>query len=276
MSKHANYTDPLKPLTVESYDLPSDGVHQGSLPTHLLTFSLGQGCNLFERHGGQTRTAFLGTETFTLTPAGLERDWYWQDPASILCLELSPSVFNDVVQASDLNSHCLNLIPRFGDLDPQLQRLGRILLSEVQNPGLASELYFDSLTQTLVIQLLRRHTTLGLQSIDSTQDISSQRLQSVLDYIHAFPQDPCRLSDLASLAHLSSYHFIRVFQQTTGFTPYQYVLHHRIELAQQLLKDPQLSITAVAHQVGLSEGQLTRHFKRLKGVTPATFRRNIG
>ncbi|WP_421654392.1 helix-turn-helix domain-containing protein [Leptothermofonsia sp. ETS-13] len=45
-----------------------------------------------------------------------------------------------------------------------------------------------------------------------------------------------KLSDLAELPGLSQFHFSRLFKQSIGFSPYQYVLQQRVERGRQLLK----------------------------------------
>ena len=47
-------------------------------------------------------------------------------------------------------------------------------------------------------------------------------------------------------AGMSSSHFIRSFRQSTGHTPYQFLLHQRVKRAQFLMRDPLASLTEVA------------------------------
>jgi AraC-like DNA-binding protein len=60
----------------------------------------------------------------------------------------------------------------------------------------------------------------------------------------------------------------------TGLPPHQYVIVRRIERARQLLQaGTNLSLAEVALRAGFSDqSQLTRHFKRIVGVTPGQFR----
>jgi AraC family transcriptional regulator len=98
----------------------------------------------------------------------------------------------------------------------------------------------------------------------------------VREYIDAQIPNEITISDLADLAGLSRYHFIRAFKDTVGLTPYQYVLSERIRRARDLLSSLDLSLGDVALAVGFSgASDLNRVFRRFAGVTPTVFRREL-
>jgi len=86
------------------------------------------------------------------------------------------------------------------------------------------------------------------------------------------------LKRMASVANLRPYEFVRQFKAATGLTPYQYVIHSRVERAQQLLRTHgKLSLAEVAVRTGFSDqSHLTSLFKRIIGVTPRQFRLSAG
>ena len=80
---------------------------------------------------------------------------------------------------------------------------------------------------------------------------------------------------MAAVAHLSPYHFARQFKAATGLPPHQYVIARRVERAQQLLRQGDLSLAVVAACAGFSDqSQLAQNFKRVVGVTPGQFRKS--
>jgi AraC family transcriptional regulator len=104
--------------------------------------------------------------------------------------------------------------------------------------------------------------------------LSGRRLRAVLEYIHRHLAADLTLRDLAAVAHLSPYHFARLFKISTGLPPRQYVIACRVEWAKQLLRGgDDLTLAQVAARAGFSDqSQFSRHFKRHVGVTPKRFR----
>ena len=107
--------------------------------------------------------------------------------------------------------------------------------------------------------------------------LTARQLRRVKEFIEAQIPNEITISDLAALAGLSHYHFIRSFKDTVGLTPYQYVLSERIRRARGLLSKPDLSLGDVALAAGFSDAsQLNRVFRKFVGVTPTAFRRETG
>jgi AraC-like DNA-binding protein len=82
------------------------------------------------------------------------------------------------------------------------------------------------------------------------------------------------MQDLASLAGMSVDHFGRSFKKATGKTPYQYVLDKRLELAQMLLRNSELTLVEVALTVGFSsQSHMTKLFSQKFGYTPGYYQK---
>jgi len=78
---------------------------------------------------------------------------------------------------------------------------------------------------------------------------------------------------VAELAELSLFHFSRVFKQSTGMTPLQFVTRERMLLAQQLIRETSRSLIEIALEVGYtSPGHFAEVFRRTVGMTPSEFR----
>jgi len=87
---------------------------------------------------------------------------------------------------------------------------------------------------------------------------------------------PLTLDALARHARVSPRTFSRRFAADTGYTPMEWILRARVDLARELLERSELGIERIAADVGLGTGaNLRAHFRRLLGTTPSEYRRTF-
>jgi AraC-like DNA-binding protein len=99
-----------------------------------------------------------------------------------------------------------------------------------------------------------------------------QAVARARDYLESHYADNPSLQQLAAAAYLSPFHLIRVFQYELGLSPHAYLTQVRVRHARSLLAQGQ-PIVSVANATGFSDqSHLTRHFKRILGVTPGQYR----
>jgi AraC family transcriptional regulator len=95
----------------------------------------------------------------------------------------------------------------------------------------------------------------------------------VFEYIEANLDREIALSALADTAGMSPHYFSELFKQSVRFSPYQYVLHRRIEHARKLLSQPSVTVLEAAVRCGFSDqSQFTKVFRRIVGMTPTGYR----
>lgn len=100
-----------------------------------------------------------------------------------------------------------------------------------------------------------------------------QKFNSLMDYIDTHYMEDLNLDEIASSTGFSKYHFSRLFKQYTNFTFCDYLCYRRIKVAEELLAQPDLSITEVALQAGFpSISTFNRLFKQQKNCTPSEYR----
>ncbi|MCR4830915.1 MAG: AraC family transcriptional regulator [Pseudobutyrivibrio sp.] len=110
-------------------------------------------------------------------------------------------------------------------------------------------------------------------STTSTTYKNAISLSNVCSYISEHFTEDLTLEDISTYAGFSKYHFERIFTNYTGTTYYQYLQHLRINYAQTLLSNPELSVTDIAFQAGFTScTAFTRAFKKSTGYPPSQFR----
>jgi AraC family transcriptional activator FtrA len=101
-------------------------------------------------------------------------------------------------------------------------------------------------------------------------------LAQLLSWVQERLDQPLTVTDLAKRANTSPRHLGRQFRAVTGQTPLQWLLTQRVRRAQQLLESTDDGIEKVAVATGLGTATtLRRHFHRVVGVPPNTYRRSF-
>lgn len=99
------------------------------------------------------------------------------------------------------------------------------------------------------------------------------KFMEVCNYITDHLDEEINTDRLAEIAGFSKFHFSRLFKEFTGYSSHEYLIQRRLETAEQLLANPDLSITDVAMQSGFNSlSTFTRVFKAEKEMTPSAFR----
>jgi AraC-like DNA-binding protein len=84
------------------------------------------------------------------------------------------------------------------------------------------------------------------------------------------------LEELATIAHLSKYHFSNRYKALTGYSPIKHFLHMKIEYACQLLDSSELSVKAIADAVGYDDAlYFSRLFRQTMGLSPRAYRSSV-
>ncbi len=100
-----------------------------------------------------------------------------------------------------------------------------------------------------------------------------QKFNALMDYIDEHYMEDLNLEDIAKSIGFSKFHFSRLFKQYTNFTFCDYLCYRRIKVAEELLAEPDLSITEIALQAGFpSISTFNRLFKQRKNCTPSEYR----
>lgn len=96
-----------------------------------------------------------------------------------------------------------------------------------------------------------------------------RRFDGICSYINGNMQRKITNAELAEMANMSIYHFIRAFRKETGFTPHEFILRARINTAMFLLKATSMSLSDITYRCGFAnESAFSNSFRSMTGMTP--------
>jgi AraC-like DNA-binding protein len=108
----------------------------------------------------------------------------------------------------------------------------------------------------------------------STRQELWRRLNRARDFIRARFETPLSLADMAGVACLSPFHFLRAFKAAFGMSPHQFMTACRVDRSKFLLERTEMPVTEVCLAVGFdSLGTFSSWFRRHNGVSPREWKR---
>lgn len=159
---------------------------------------------------------------------------------------------------------------------PRLATLMQLVDEETREQRAARELVLERLLEVLLIEALRSGTE-PTSAPGLSRGLGDERLAAALHAMHARPEHPWTVADLANEAALSRSAFFVRFNRIVGLPPMEYLLTWRMALAKQLLRDRNLGIDQVAERVGYgSASTFSVAFARHAGMPPARYARMAG
>jgi AraC-like DNA-binding protein len=127
------------------------------------------------------------------------------------------------------------------------------------------------LVEMLLVEAMRL-TTAGGAPPGLLRGLGDERLAMALKQIHVRIDYPWTVGELAKAAALSRSTFFDRFTRTVGVAPMEYLLAWRMEIAKDLLRRDELTVTEVAERVGYgSTSAFSVAFSRHVGEPPSRY-----
>lgn len=105
---------------------------------------------------------------------------------------------------------------------------------------------------------------------------TDMRIARLVDYVQQHIADSISIDELADIACLTKPYLIRMFRNSLGTTPLQYIIRKKVQKAQALLLDTDQSVAAIARAVGMQDASyFIRLFRKNLGVTPQEYRQKL-
>ena len=158
----------------------------------------------------------------------------------------------------------------FFDDEQQTRRFHQLIQLNWSEPGehlLTSSLASELLDHALLSQVGMRS---GLQLKGG---LAAYQRRQLVDMIEQQLAEPLNIGQLAAHCALSPYHFARMFRQSFGVPPHQYLLARRLARARDLLRNSAMGLGDIALACGFaSASHFANRFKQTLGGTPGEYR----
>jgi AraC family transcriptional regulator len=190
----------------------------------------------------------------------------------------------DLGEALDSEGEVVRAPVEFGEnlrrhdktVSPVLRYIRRHVALGVDAPAWYEEQFAFLLERLLNAERERRRASGRIECVGAPRRRElMKRMGWATDFIHSNLQRELTLPDVARAARLSQFHFLRVFRQLHGVTPFAYIGAQRTERALALLRTTRLSVNEIADQVGLSRLALWRRVRAASGAAPQHLRQEL-
>jgi AraC-like DNA-binding protein len=205
---------------------------------------------------------WVGGGRVAVIPPGVEHRYHALSPNRIVVADF----------AADRPESRLALRPgrTFRAQDARLISLTSTLQAEARSGGLGDPLVADALLRYLVAAL---SVTRMPGDVRGTAAAHRQVAAAAERYLREHFREPLTAAEVAAAVGVSPSHLHRIFRADTGSTLVSRVHRLRLEAAAQLLRESDLTVLAIAHEVGfMSQSHLTRLFTRHFGCAPGRYR----
>ncbi len=121
-------------------------------------------------------------------------------------------------------------------------------------------------------EMIEHHTDADVLPPSDRSVKTLSAIRNVLYKIETDYASNLTLSELAAIANLSENYFCRLFKKMTSYSPIDYLISYRINIAEYMLKNSDKTITEIALDCGFDDvSHFIKFFKRKKGVTPKQY-----
>lgn len=160
--------------------------------------------------------------------------------------------------------------------DARLSALGAAVHAEMVAGFPSGRLFLDSVERAIAVALVNGHAVRHRPVQIYRGGLGSARLRRIKELVDAKMEDDLSLDEMAQSVGLSTAHFARMFRQSTGETPHQFVLRQRVERAKVMLRAPDARVLDVSVACGFKTQQhFAQVFRDACRVSPTEYRQDF-
>lgn len=257
-------------IIVEQHRLPPAEMPEHSVTGHGISVNVGAQPTSFawtrRRGGWDDRPTYPGHCRILMH--GESHPTRWLQTYNEVSLIIDPQFVADVVE-DELAANRIEFVSQHSVADSVIVYYATKFREELTADTPNGAMYAETATIGLVLHLLANHGVAKPKLPSPRGKLNAFQLRSVVDFLDAHISADVSLVSLAQQAHVSPFHFARLFRRTLGVPPHQFVLQLRVQRALRLMKARTLSLAQIAVECGFhDQPHLTKAFRKLLGTTP--------
>ena len=197
------------------------------------------------------------------------------NPTKLVCGHMS---FDATVRHPFLESLPASVVVRWTDYADRsaLSDVFRFITREVSRGQSGSEAVIRRLSEVLFIEAIRFWAETQYADAGLLAALADDNIGPLISAVHALPDSGWSLEKMSRTAGLSRTVLAERFKDVLGISPMRYVTFWRMQVAKRYLATTDYPVEEVGRRVGYESGpSFLRSFKKIEGMTPGQFRKQV-
>lgn len=254
-------------FTLKRYTRVFTNTFDRTMTRHTLQYNLGPPAPFSWRSHDAWVTEYSSTGSVVeLLSVGDAESLQWDGKYNAFDIAFEPSFIDNLLEKENFRFRQVRNIN-----DSFLTDIGMKLCEYTFGNSTTQQVHAQSLGVTCAIHLATAYSNDDKKIYAPKGKLSAFQLKNVIEYICAKIQEVLTLEELAASTHLSIFHFSRLFRNTLGVSPYQFVLRMKIEHSKKLIRrrDP---VGEIAYTLGFTDSaHFCNAFKKYTGLSPLQY-----
>jgi AraC family transcriptional regulator len=272
----ASYRSGWQNINFAHYQLPAWEIPEMASPQHTIAFSSPQSTPATELVFANRVYQVARVEkqqSIGIFPSKLLMKCRWSEESEFSHVYLDSTFLNHAAHES-VNPDRVEIMLQIPPLaDPLIWQIGASLKSVLEHNPHNSCFYAESMATALAAHLLQFYTTRPQALQEYGDGLSKIKINQAIEYINEHLHLNLTLTEIATELEMSQYYFCRLFKQSIGMTPHQYLIQQRVERSRQLLKQLESKIVDIATECGFANpSHFAKCFRQRVGISPQQFR----